>query len=321
MATIKDVAREAGVGVGTVSRALSNNGSVHPETKRRIDEIAAKLGFVPNQQARNLKKRSSGCLALIVPTIFHPFFAKVALYFENEIHSLGYRMVVVSSQDNRTKEKMMIEMIKQQRVDGIIFVTHYDHDKLDPSLPIVSIDRHLGAGIPYVTSNNYEVSRLVVERLIATGAKNVACICGDPIVESETTYRYKAYIDVMNEHGLPIRLLKKPIEHGQELEIMREFFRLFPEADGIFAGSDMLAIVAYYLAIQMGKKVPEELQIIGFDGVLDVWVLQPRLTVVQQNIPEMAKAAVGLLMKRIRGEETPAKIEIPASIIEGETAK
>ncbi len=321
MATIKDVAREAGVGVGTASRALSGNGSIHPDTKKKIDEVAEKLGFVPNQQARNLKKQSSGCIALIVPTIFHPFFAKAALYFENEIYALGYRMVVVSSQDNRAKEKVMLNMIKQQRVDGIIFVTHYDHDSLDPSLPVVSIDRHLGAGIPYVTSNNYEASRAVVERLLAKGAKNVACVCGDPVVESETIYRYKAYVDVMQEHGLPVRLLKKAFDHGQEPEMIREFFEKFPETDGIFAGTDMLALAAYHVATQMGRKIPEDVQIIGFDGVLDKWQTLPSLTTVQQNIPEMAKAGVELLMKRIRGEETPARVEIPACIIDGDTAK
>lgn len=321
MVTIKDVAREAGVGVGTASRALSGKGPVSPETKQRIDETAKRLGFVHNQQARNLKTQSSGCIAVIVPTIWHPFFSKASLYFENEIYELGYRMVVVSSQDNLAKEKQMLEMIKQQRVDGILFITHYDHGDLAPEIPVVSIDRHLGAGIPYVTSDNYSISRAAVERLLKSGAKKVACVCGATAVESETRYRYEAYIDVMKENDLPVRLLKKEFKHGQEFEIMQEFFAEFPDVDGIFAGSDILASAAYHVASQSGKRVPEDLQIIGFDGVFDVWETFPRITTVEQNIPRMAKAAVELLMKRIRGEETPARVEIPARIIDGETTK
>ena len=191
MATIKDVAQEAGVGIGTASRALSGGGSVKPETKQRIEEAAKKLGFVPNQQARNLKKQSTGCIAVLCPTIFHPFFAKMAFYIEDEIYAKGDRMVVVSSQDNLQKEKTILEMIEQKRVDGIVFITHYDHSDIDPALPIVSIDRHFGAGVPYVTSNNYQISREAVEKLIASGSKKVGCVCGVTAVESETKYRYE----------------------------------------------------------------------------------------------------------------------------------
>ena len=321
MATIKDVAIEAGVGVGTASRALSGGGSVKPETKKRIEDAAKRLGFVPNQQARNLKKQSTGCIAVLCPTIYHPFFAKMALYIENEIYALGDRMVVVSSQDNLEKEKTILEMIEEKRVDGIVFITHYDHGDIDPTLPIVSLDRHFGAGIPYVTSNNYEISREAVERLIASGSKKVGCVCGVTVVESETKYRYEAYLDTMTAHSLPARLLKKQFRHGEEMAVMREFFEAYPDVDGIFAGSDMLANAAYHVAAERGKRVPEDLQIIGFDGVLDAWRGHPKLTTVEQDIPALAREAVGLLMKRIRHEEVPARVEVPARIVEGETTR
>ncbi len=321
MATIKDVAIEAGVGVGTASRALSGGGSVKAETKQRIEDAAKKLGFVPNQQARNLKKQSTGCIAVLCPTIFHPFFAKMALYIEDEIYALGDRMVVVSSQDNLEKEKTILEMIEQKRVDGIIFITHYDHGDIDPTLPIVSLDRHFGAGIPYVTSNNYEISKAAVEKLIAGGSGKVGCVCGATVVESETKYRYEAYLDAMTEHSLPARLLKKQFRHGEEMRIMREFFEAYPDVDGIFAGSDMLANAAYHVARERGKRVPEDLQIIGFDGVLDEWRGHPQLTTVEQDIPALAREAVNLLMKRIKREEVPARVEVPARIVEGETTR
>ncbi len=212
-------------------------------------------------------------------------------------------------------------MIEQRRVDGIVFITHYDHGDIDPNLPIVSVDRHLGAEIPYVTSNNYEISCAAVEKLLSGGSQKVGCVCGATAVESETKYRYEAYLDTMTAHSLPARLLKKQFRHGEELSVMREFFEAYPDVDGIFAGSDMLANAAYHIAGELGKRVPEDLQIIGFDGVLGEWKGQPQLTTVEQDIPALAREAVKLLMKRIKREKVPARVEVPARIVDGETTR
>lgn len=321
MATIKDVAKEAGVGLGTVSRALSGNGSVKPATREKIYEAARKLDFVPNQLALNFKKQAANCVAIMIPTVVHPFFAKMVYYCEEELYRLGYRLIVVNSQDNLGKETKMLEMIRQQRVDGIIFITHYKHEDIEANMPIVSVDRHIGSGIPYLTSDNYAASRAAVKRLIEQGAKNIGCVCGDTSVESETNYRFKAYTDTMTEYRLPIRLFKKVFLHGQEMDVLREFFTLYPDVDGLFAGSDMLASAAYHVAGQRGVRVPDDLQIIGFDGVLDAWDTHPKLTTVVQDIPRMAKAAVEILMCRIRKETTPLRVEIPSVYRVGETTK
>ena len=321
MATIKDVARVAGVGVGTASRALSGNGSVSAETKVKVEEAAKSLGFVLNQVARNLKKQSTGCVAIIIPTVVHPFFAKMVFYCESELYNYDYRLIVVNSQDDKNKETHMLEMIRQQRVDGIIFITHYDHGDISSDLPIISVDRHIGAGLPYVTSDNYAMSKKAVEELLRKGAKNIGCVCGATAVESETKYRYLAYTDVMKAHNLPVRLMLKQFKHGQEMQVLREYFKEYPETDGIFTGSDMLASAAYHVAGQIGLRVPEDLQIIGFDGVLDAWESHPRLTTVQQDLPRMAKEAVELLLRRIRRKNVPGRVEVPARLVIGETTK
>lgn len=321
MATIKDVAKAAGVGVGTASRALSGNGSISQETKVRIEDAAKRLGYVSNQIARNLKKQSTGCVAIIIPTIFHPFFAKMALYCEQELYNVGYRMIVVNSQDDIEKEKSMLKMIHQQRVDGIIFITHYDHGELDSSLPIVSVDRHLGASCPYVTSNNYEMSLKAIDLLWEKGARNIGCVCGETTVESETRQRYLAYIDAMEKRNCPVMLLKKQFKHGQEMSVISEYFSMYPQTDGLFTGSDMLASAAYHVANQRGISVPSQLQIVGYDGILDAWESHPRLTTIRQNIPLMAKQVVELLCKRMSGQAVPPRVEVRADIVEGETTK
>ncbi len=321
MATIKDVAKEAGVGVGTASRALSGNGSVSDDARKRINAAVKKLNFVPNQSARNLKNQSCATMAISVPTIRHPFFAKIIYYVEECLSRRGVRMLVVNSQDKKSKESEMLEMIRQARVDGIIFITHHAHDSIDENLPIVSVDRHIGGKVPFVTSNNYEASREAVEYLLSRGAKRVGCVCGKTAVESEVQLRYKAYDDCMREHGLPSRLAVADFKHGDEMEVMREYLQNNPDIDGLFAGSDMLANAAYYNALLLGKRVPEDLQIAGFDGVMDEWCPHPKLTTVQQDIEALAATAVDVLFARVRGEEYEHKTVIKAKLKIGETTK
>lgn len=318
MATIKDIAAEAGVGVGTASRALSGAGHVHPDTKKKIVETAKKYGYVPNQIARNFKKQSTKCIALIIPTVIHPFFSNFAYYCEYELYKLGYCLIIVNSQYNKEKEAVMLEMIKQQRVDGIMFVTHYEHENLDPSLPLVSVDRHLGNGITYITSDNYASSCKAVRKLIESGARKIGCVCGQTKVESETRFRYMAYNDVMAENGLEPMLFIKQFHHGDELSVMREYFDKYPETDALFTGSDMLAQAAWSVAHDRGISVPSRLQIIGYDGILKT---SPKLTVVRQNIAEMARCAVEQLMLRLNGKQAKQKVEVPAELVIGETTK
>jgi LacI family transcriptional regulator len=319
MATIKDVAREAGVGLGTASRALNETGSVSPESRKRVLAAAKKLKFVPNQMARNMRKQSTGCVALIIPTIFHTFFSKFAFYCEAELFKLGYRMIVVSSQDDKHKEEAMLDMIKQQRVDGVIFSTHYAHEDIDPALPIVTIDGHLGNAFSCVTSNNYQASYDVIRRLYDRGARRIGCICGTTEAFSETSFRYRAYSDCVRDLNLPERLYKTNFKHGQETEVVAGFLAAYPDADAIFTSSDTLAIVAYNRLKDAGKRVPQDVQIVGFDGILDSVYTNLQLTTVRQDIEKMAKIAVEVVIQKIGGQKTPERIEVETTFVVGDT--
>ncbi len=149
------------------------------------------------------------------------------------------------------------------------------------------------------------------------GAKNkgsYVALCDGRTDEELVKVAFEKYFSDPN-------LFENMVCHGEEMQIMREFFEAYPDVDGIFAGSDMLANAAYHVAAELGKRVPEDLQIIGFDGVLDAWRGHPRLTTVEQDIPALAREAVNLLMKRIRREEVPSRVEVPARIVLGETTR
>ena len=119
MVQIKDVAKRAGCGTSTVSRVLNNSGYVSKETRERIERAIKELKYVPNQMGRNLKRLSSHLVALFVPTISHPFFSKIAYYIENYLYKYGFRMIIVSSQDNKEKEVKLLDMIKINKLMGL----------------------------------------------------------------------------------------------------------------------------------------------------------------------------------------------------------
>lgn len=321
MITIKDVAKEAGVGLGTASRALSGTGSVSFKSKEKVLAAAEKLGFSLNQAARNLRKQTTDTVALIIPTIDHIFFSRFALYCEKALYKNGYHMLVVNSQDDKNKETAMLEMIRQRKVDGIIFSTHYEHNDVDPSLPIVTIDGHLGNNFPCVTSDNYNASFNTVKWLYEHGAKKIGCVSGVTEAISETSYRYQAYSDCVKQLGLEERLLKSRFKHGEETEVVDKFLEAFPDVDAVFATSDMLALAAYNQLTKKGKRVPEDVQIIGFDGIIGPSYSDTDFTVVRQDIGKMAEIAVESVIKRINGVDPPERVEVPTKFILGGTTK
>ena len=168
--TIKDVAKYAGVGVGTVSRVINNEKSVGAKTREKVLEAMKALNYSRNNMAFRLRKNETRIIALLVPVINHPFFAKLAYYIEDEASKFGYSVLLVSSQQKVDKENEIITRINQREVDGAVFVTHYMHEEDDLlGCPIVSIDRSFGENIPYVTSDNYDATKNAIKYMIDHG--------------------------------------------------------------------------------------------------------------------------------------------------------
>ena len=228
--TIKDVAKEAGVGIGTVSRVINNEKAVGEKTRKKVVEAMKTLKYSPNNMASQLRKNETRIIALLVPVISHPFFAKLAYYIEDEADKFGYSVILVSSQQRVEKETEIISRIKHKKVDGAVFVTHYIHNEEElKGCPIISIDRFLGDDIPYVTSDNYESTKKAIEYMIERGAKSVGYIGSKPIVGSEVMERERAYRDVMLEHNMPLRIVNEVMQHGDEQRVVSDFIEKYAD--------------------------------------------------------------------------------------------
>ena len=319
--TIKDVAKHAGVGIGTVSRVINNEKAVGEKTRKKVIESMKSLNYLPNNMASQLRKKETRIIALLVPVVNHPFFAKLAYYVEDEADRFGYSIILVSSQQRVEKETEIIKRIKHKKVDGAVFVTHYIHDEEElEDCPIISIDRVLGSNIPYVTSDNYDATKKAIKYMIERGAKKVGFIGSKPLVDSEVMERERAYLDIMEEYGMPIRMVNEVMQHGEETVVVSDFMEKYPDVDGVFISGYTLSQVFYDTAIEQGKKTPDDLQIVSYDGIFKQWS-SSNMTSVEQPIEEMARQVVRLLIKKIHSEETCTRTVLKTKFVLGTTTK
>ena len=319
--TIKDVAKYAGVGVGTVSRVINNEKAVGKETRKKVLDAMEALNYSRNNMAFRLRKNETKIIALLVPVISHPFFAKLAYYVEDEASRFGYSVILVSSQQKVDKEIDIITKIKQREVDGAVFVTHYMHKEEElKGCPIVSIDRTFGKDIPYVTSDNYDATKNAIKYMIDRGAKRVGFIGSKPLVASEVLEREHAYFDAMKEYNMTPRIVNEVIHHGDESTVVADFIEKHPDVDGVFVSGYTMSQFFYEAAVEQGKRIPEDLQIVSYDGIFRQWG-SSNITSVEQPIEEMARQVVRLLVKKMHNEETCQRTVLKTKFVLGTTTK
>ena len=186
--------------------------------------------------------------------------------------------------------------------------------------PIVSIDRTFGENIPYVTSDNYDATKKALRFMIERGAQRVGFIGSKPLVASEVSERERAYLDVMAEYGMQPRIVNEIIQHGDETAVVADFMEKYADADGVFVSGYTLSQVFYEAATEQGIKIPEDLQIVSYDGNFKPWGIST-ITSVEQPIEEMARQVVRLLIKKIRNEETCQRTVLKTKFVLGTTTK
>lgn len=320
--TIKEVAARSGVGIGTVSRVLNNSPQISETTKKKVLKAIDELNYVPNVAGKRLSQSRSYVLAVLVPVINHPYFANLIAELEIAADAHGYSLLVVSSQHRIDKEKEILKRLAQNEADGALFVTHYEHKEEEfKNLAIVSIDRHLGKNIPIVTTNNYEATRQGVEYLIEKGCKKISFIGTKPSQESEVILREKAYRDVMKEHHMEEIVVNKEIKHGEEEALIDQLFGTDKTIDGIFVSGCILANVLKKKFEKEGCKLPEEVQIVSYDGEF-FKTSEKRMTTLEQPLDLMAQKCVELLIDLINKKENIAMMnKFECRFIKGDTTK
>lgn len=332
MVTIKDVARDANVAVGTVSKVV-NGQYVSEVNRKKVEASIKKLGYQMNYYARGLKTKYTYTVATIVPEIRNPFFAMWVYYIEQELYKKGYKMFLCDSQEIVEKEERYFKMAVQNKVDGIICVSYYDIEHyISESIPLISLDRHFEKTVSCICSDNYHGGELAAEKMISTGSRRLLYLRSGSDIPGETMKRGAGFSDYCKAKGVPCEMLDIGEKHelfeadGAMEDILHKL--LLSKSvngkllyDGIYTSTDWLG---WMLLEQMRKleiRVPEEVQVVGHDGIR--WMNRGgyMLSTIVQPVKEMAEKSVELLLKKIHGEEIDVLTMLPVTFGDGGTTR
>ncbi|MFS8213870.1 LacI family DNA-binding transcriptional regulator [Paenibacillus polymyxa] len=321
MPSIRDVAKIAGVAVGTVSRVINNSGSVKPDTRRKVEKAIQELNYFPNEVARNFKMRKSKMVALLLPSIWNPFFSELAYYIEDELDREGFKLMLCNSGGKPEKELYYLDMLRQNKVAGIVGITYNDiENSVSNDIPILSIDRHFNKKITCVTSDNYEGGRLALRELVKAGAQKLAFMGSVTSVFSETMNRRKGFIDEAKKLGVDYVVYEKPDPIVDDEAYFGEFLSKHQDVDGIFTITDMFAAKYIERAGRQGIRIPEDVKVIGYDGIQDHRYFHPILSTIRQPVEEMARLTIRLLYQKIDGITLDQQVyRLPVIFRQGET--
>ncbi|MFZ7946562.1 LacI family DNA-binding transcriptional regulator [Neobacillus sp. 19] len=308
MNSIKDVAHHAGVSVATVSRVLNAKGYVSEETRKKVEQSIRELNYKPNEVARSLFKKQSKTIGLIVPDITNPYFPELARAVEDTASKLGYTVILCNSDGKVEKEQHYLDVLMQKYVDGIIVSSNtLSEDQVNAlQIPVVSLDREISKDIPTIVVENSKGARLATQYLRNKGRSRIAHIRG-PLAIVNANERCEGYKQIVSNEPWfsESYIVNGNFDMESAIEATMKLIQLHPEIDGIFAANDTMAIGAIKAVHKLGKKTPEDIAIIGFDGISLSKATTPELTTIVQPIYEMGEKAAQMLIGFV--EEKPVE--------------
>lgn len=338
MVGMRDVAKQAGVSLSTVSLVVNNSGYVSADTRAKVEKAMRDLDYVPNELARNLFNNRTDTIGVIVPTVRHPFFASLVAALQKTLAANGLRTLLCSAADEGHTERQYIDMLQRRMMDGIIMAAHTQYPEdywVSIGRPVVSFDRYLGMGVPSVCSDHVQGGRLIAEQLLRTGVRHVVTVGGlrsqfeglSSAEEGRTTFptvRFHLTLEnILAEHGIRCDY----VEAGEvsalsdHARVAHEVFERFPDMDAV-VGSDLVASYCVQEARRRGIDVPESLQIVAYDGTYMADAAGMRLSCVRQDLDALAQRLVDRLSQIIN--ETPIADErdiISVQFVPGETTR
>lgn len=297
--TMKDVAKEAGVALGTVSKVV-NGLPVGDSYRVRVEDAIRKLNYQVNSYAQGLKAGKTYTAALLIPNTTDPFFAAVTYHINIALIKRQYRMLLCCTDYDPKQEQEYVTMAQQNKVDGIIGLTYNPGLIVEENTPFVAIDRPMGPKIPCVACDNFGGGQLAAEKLADLGCKHVAFLRVGSSLDNEPNKRKAGFENGCLSRGLSCEM--KIINDGAPYEefetFLSEHIRDGKLAfDGIFCVTDRLAWLVLGTLHRLGQRVPEDVQLIGFDGIRAFGSIDYHCSTIVQPIPDIAEMCVDLLLR------------------------
>jgi LacI family transcriptional regulator len=328
MATIRDVAKRAGVAPITVSRVLNKSGYVKPETRRRVELAAADLHYVPNMLAHSFRSNRTNTLALVVTDITNPFWTTVARGVEDVASAHNYSVLFCNTDESEAKQAAYLEALLRRRVDGVLLAPASSSGAavemlLRQEVAVVALDRRVqDVAVDTVRGDSVNGAYLLVQHLVSLGHRRIALLSG-PVDLSVSQERAAGYVQALQEAGLPVDPHLSffgafTVESG--CSMMENVLATRPRPTAIFAASNFIAAGALMAMRRAGLYMPEDLSVVVFDDLPDPYVTPPVLTVVVQPAYELGQRAAQRLLEKLEmngaaGNREVCDIVLPVRLI------
>lgn len=311
--TIRDIAREAGVSVGTVSHYLNATAKVASPKAEAVQEAMRRLDYTPNANARSLRTQVTRTIGLIVPNLSNPFYAELASNVGSRAFDAGYELLLGSSFDDEACETLHLTALRERRIDGALVVatgrSSLHHEARPLSFPCVFIDREVAAGLS-VTTDNRLGGKLALEHLLSLGHRRVGLLLGDVHVPN-IQERLAGAREALGRYGVTVaeeHVITGPqsIDTGRKA---RRWWDLDEPPTGIFATNDVIALGVWQSCLEAGVRLPDDVSLVGFDDIQWASLTVPALTTVRQDLPAMAARGFARLIGAMSGEPLPVATE------------
>jgi LacI family repressor for deo operon, udp, cdd, tsx, nupC, and nupG len=326
MANIYEVARRAGVSTATVSRVLSRPEVVAEETRRKVLQTIERLGFTPNSAAANLRKLRTGKLLVTVPDISNPFFSQILQGIEDAAQRKSYAVLLGDTQHNAKREERYASMLKRKEADGLIFLGHrlpkeaaaFVKAAAPRCAPIVNgCEFSPGLGVPSVHIDNAKAAAEAMEHLYQLGHRRIGVITG-PLASPLSRDRLRGVKSRARARGADGQLLavQGDFSIASGAAMAEQLLLKAEPPTAIFCFNDGMAIGVIQAAKRLGRRVPADLSVVGFDDIQFARYTDPPLTTVAQPMREIGEGTVRLLLEILEGNQiAPVSITLPHTLM------
>ncbi|WP_422120920.1 ribose operon transcriptional repressor RbsR [Moellerella wisconsensis] len=331
MATMKDVARVAGVSTSTVSHVINKNRFVSESIIKRVNEAIDALNYAPSALARSLKMNRTNTLGMLLTASNNPFYAEVVRGVERSCYERGYSLILCNTEGDLNRMDHSLETLLQKRVDGLLMMCSEVQGpspeilKRYPAVPTVMMDwSPYGSEGDIIQDNSLLGGEIATRYLIESGFTCIACIAG-PQDKSPAQYRLQGFKQAMRQASLVVPedyIVVSDFEFSGGFDAMNQLLDLASPPQAIFAGNDAMAVGAYQAAFQRGISIPDDISIIGYDDIDLASYMIPPLTTIHQTKDELGKLAVEKLLYRLDNPDSESTISVlTPKLIERQSVK
>ncbi|MDC8758394.1 LacI family DNA-binding transcriptional regulator [Janthinobacterium fluminis] len=330
MATMKQVAEQAGVSTTTVSHVINNTRVVSEDVRARVQAVIEQLRYVPSAVARSLKNDRTHTLGMMVPNNSNPYFAEVIRGIEDAAFKLGYNIILCNSYDDPGKQVAYIRVLMEKRIDGLILVSSGTDPELSRFLagdriPVVLVDREIsGVAADFIESDHEQGGYMGAKYLLQLGHRAIACVAG-PEKLLTSRERVAGYRRALDEAGVAFRpewLLHSDFTSAGGHQAFRQLLALPRRPSAIFASNDLMAMGGICAASEAGVAIPAQLSVLGYDDIALAAYSNPPLTSIGQPKQEMGALTARILLERMLDPGLPLRRELlrPALVVRKSTA-